>query len=62
MRRIGGRGGALFHPLHHPGGPGSLCDGTYKGIWDAIDRCSCEKFGHKLEDIEASRLPMNIMF
>ena len=29
---------------------------------DAIDRYNCEKYGHKLEDIEAARLPMNIMF
>lgn len=57
-----GEGGRSFIPCITQGGPGSLCGGTYKGIWDAIDRCSCEKFGHKLEDIEASRLPMNIMF
>ena len=57
-----GEGGRSFIPCITRGGPGSLCGGTYKGIWDAIDRCSCEKFGHKLEDIEASRLPMNIMF
>ena len=51
-----------FIPCITQGGPGSLYDGTYKGLWDAIDQYNCRKFGHKLEDIEANRLPMNIMF
>ena len=49
-------------PCITQGGPGSLYEGTYKGLWDAIDKYNCEKFGHKLEDIEANRLPMSVMF
>jgi hypothetical protein len=51
-----------FIPCITQGGPGSLYEGTYKAIWDAIDQYNCEKFGHKLEDIEANRLPMSVMF
>ena len=51
-----------FIPCITQGGPGSLYDGTYKGLWDAIDQYNCEKYGHKQEDIEAARLPMNVMF
>ena len=51
-----------FIPCITQGGPGSLFEGTYKGLWDAIDQYNCRKFGHKLEDIEANRLPMTIMF
>ena len=51
-----------FIPCITQGGPGSVYPGTYKALWDAIDRYNCEKFGHRLEDIEASRLPLNIMF
>ena len=51
-----------FIPCITQGGPGSLYEGTYKGIWDAIDRYNCEHFGHKLEDIEANRMPISIMF
>ena len=51
-----------FIPCITQGGPGSLFEGTYKGLWDAIDQYNCRKFGHKIEDIEANRLPINIMF
>jgi len=54
--------GKFFIPCITQGGPGSLYDGTYKGIWDAIDQYNCRTYGHKLEDIEANRLPMSIMF
>ena len=55
-------GDKYFIPCITQGGPGSLYEGTYAGLWDAIDKYNCEKYGHKLEDIEAARLPMNIMF
>ena len=55
-------GDKYFIPCITQGGPGSLYDGTYKGLWDAIDQYNCETYGHKLEDIEANRLPMNVMF
>ena len=54
--------GKYFIPCITQGGPGSLYDGTYKGLWDAIDKYNCEKFGFKQEDIEANRLPISIMF
>ena len=59
MERCGNK---YFIPCITQGGPGSLYEGTYKGIWDAIDKYNCEKFGHKLADIENARLPMSIMF
>ena len=51
-----------FIPCITQGGPGSLFKGTYDALWDAIDRYNCEKFGHKLEDIEANRMPKAVMF
>ena len=54
--------GKYFIPCITQGGPGSLYEGTYKGLWDAIDKYNCEKFGHKQADIEAARLPISIMF
>lgn len=50
-----------FIPCITQGGPGSTFEGTYKGLWDAIDRYNCQRFGHKLEDIEANRLPMRLL-
>ena len=55
-------GNKYFIPCITQGGPGSLYEGTYKGLWDAIDKYNCEKFGLKQEDIDNARLPMNIMF
>ena len=51
-----------FIPCITQGGPGSLYEGTYKGLWDAIDKYNCEKFGHKQAYIDAARLPISIMF
>ena len=51
-----------FIPCITQGGPGSLYEGTYKGLWDAIDHYNCEKFGHKQADLDAAREPMVIMF
>ena len=51
-----------FIPCITQGGPGSLYAGTYQGLWDAIDKYNCETFGFKQEEIEANRLPINIMF
>ena len=55
-------GDKYFIPCITQGGPGSLYNGTYKGLWDAIDQYNCQTYGHKQEDIEANRLPINIMF
>ena len=51
-----------FIPCITQGGPGSLYPGSYKGLWDAIDRYNCQKFGFTQEQIEESRVPMSIMF
>ena len=59
MERCGNK---YFIPCITQGGPGSLYEGTYQGLWNAIDRYNCEKFGHRQEDIEAARLPMTVMF
>lgn len=55
-------GNKFFIPCITQGGPGSLYEGTYKGLWDAIDKYNCQKFGHKQEELDAARLPMSIMF
>ena len=44
------------------GGPGSLYEGTYAGLWDAIDEYNCKTFGFTKEQLEAQRPPMAIMF
>jgi len=59
IRRCGDR---HFIPCITQGGPGSLYAGTYQALWDAIDRYNCETYGHKQEDIDSARLPINIMF
>ena len=51
-----------FIPCITQGGPGSLYPGSYKGLWDAIDRYNCQKFGFTQEQIEESRMPISIMF
>ncbi len=55
-------GNKYFIPCIAQGGPGSVFPGVYKSMWDEIDKYSCEKFGLKQEDIDAQRLPINIMF
>ena len=59
MERCGNK---YFIPCITQGGPGSLYPGAYKALWDSIDRYNCEKFGLSQEEIEASRIPINIMF
>ena len=51
-----------FIPCITQGGPGSTVPGTYMALVDAIDNRNTELFGWKKEDIEAARIPMNIMF
>ena len=55
-------GTKYFIPCITQGGPGSLYPGTYKALWDAIDRYNCEKYGHTMEGLENSREPISIMF
>lgn len=47
-----------FIPCITQGGPGSVYEGTYEALSSAIDQYNSEKFGHRLEDIEANRLPL----
>ena len=44
------------------GGPGSVFPGVYKSMWDEIDKYNIEKFGCTQEELDANRLPINIMF
>ena len=54
--------GKYFIPCITQGGPGSLYDGTYAGIWDAIDRYNIEKYGFTQQQLDDARLPRAIMF
>ena len=60
IERVGTPNG--FIPCISQGGPGSVYPGTYKELWDAIDDYNCKTFGLKQEDLEAARLPMDILF
>ena len=55
-------GNKYFIPCITQGGPGSVYPGTYAALTEAIDNYNAEKFGHKVEDIAAQRLPLEIMF
>ncbi len=55
-------GSKHFIPCITQGGPGSLYEGTYMAISDTIDKYNAETYGHKLEDIQAARVPISIMF
>jgi hypothetical protein len=58
------RGNSLtsFIPCITQGGPGSLYEGTYQALWDAIDKYNRETYGFTQEQLDAARLPINIMF
>ena len=51
-----------FIPCITQGGPGSVYPGTYGELTKAIDKYNIEHFGCTQEEIEANRLPINIMF
>ena len=51
-----------FIPCITQGGPGSVYPGTYGELTKAIDNYNIEHFGCTQEEIEANRLPINIMF
>lgn len=48
-----------FIPCITQGGPGSIYPGSYRKLWDAIDRANFKKFGFSLEQIESARLPFS---
>ena len=51
-----------FIPCITQGGPGSVYPGAYACLWDEIDKYNTELFGFTKEQLDAQRLPMNIMF
>ena len=55
-------GGKYFIPCITQGGPGSVYPGTYMEITKAIDKFNAEKLGCTVEELEAQRCPLQIMF
>ena len=55
-------GGKYFIPCITQGGPGSTVPGTYMSLTRAIDEYNAEKLGCTVEEIEAQRCPIQIMF
>ncbi len=51
-----------YIPCITQGGPGSLYEGTYMGLSNAIDDYNSKHFGFTKEQLEAARLPISIMF
>ncbi len=51
-----------FIPCIAQGGPGSVFPGVYTSLADAIDKINEEQFGFTKEELEAQRLPLQIMF
>ena len=51
-----------YIPCITQGGPGSLYEGTYAGLWEAIDEYNCKTFGFTKEELDAQRPPMAVMF
>ena len=51
-----------FIPCITQGGPGSVYPGTYMEISKAIDKYNIEHFGATQEEIDAARIPEEIMF
>ena len=60
IERVGTMKG--FIPCITQGGPGSVYKGTYGELWKAIDRYNLAHFGGTQEELDASRLPMVLMF
>ena len=51
-----------YIPCITQGGPGSLYEGTYTGLWDAIDEYNMKTFSFTKEELDAQRPPMAVMF
>ena len=62
LRTIEACGDQHFIPCITQGGPGSVYPGAYACLWDEIDKYNTELFGFTKEQLDAQRLPMNIMF
>jgi len=55
-------GNKYFIPCIAQGGPGSVFPGVYTSMCEEIDRYNIEKFGCTQEQLDAARMPMQIMF
>ena len=55
-------GNKYFIPCIAQGGPGSVFPGVYTSMCAEIDKYSIEKFGVTQEDLDAARLPWQILF
>ena len=55
-------GNKYFIPCIAQGGPGSVFPGVYASMCKEIDEYSIEKFGVTQEDLDAARMPIQIMF
>lgn len=53
-------GDRYFIPCLTQGDPGCAYKGTYEYLVDVIDHVNCEKYGHKLEDIQNAREPIQL--
>ena len=51
-----------FIPCIAQGGPGSVFPGVYASMCDEIDQYNIEKYGATKEELEASRMPWQILF
>ena len=49
-------------PCITQGGPGSVYPGTYRHLWETIDKYNIEHFGCTQEELDANRPPRVIMF
>ena len=55
-------GNKFFIPCIAQGGPGSVYAGVYAAMNEEIDQYNIEHFGFTQEEIDAARLPIEIMF
>lgn len=60
VRAMESCGNKYFIPCITQGGPGSLYEGTYMSLSNAIDKYNAEKFG--IADPASARMPLQIMF
>ena len=51
-----------FIPCITQGGPGSVYPGTYRILWETIDKYNIEHFGCTQEELDANRPPRVVMF
>jgi hypothetical protein len=60
IERVGTKKG--FIPCITQGGPGSVYPGTYRILWETIDKYNIEHFGCTQEELDANRPPRVVMF